>query len=372
MNRHRSEKHDARPRISGDQSRQSGKEGRTNQGDTRTVERAKHSSRVLFTVLLAASSVACVGADVEDPTTSTSSTVVTTTTSEPSTTTSIATTTTTTSPFEELSAGALITPNGVVVPIVDRGATGYIVRTPCGNTATIGNGEPVGHVNVVLDPGHGGPIDSGAVGANGLREADINLKVAKATEQLLIDRGISVILTRTANYAVRIPVRAEIADNLGAEILVSIHHNAPTPEISTAPGTEIFIQSDSERSRRLGGLIWEHVVAELSTLHGVQWHAAPDAGVLMVMNTRGEDSYGMVRIPETVSVLSELAYMSAPSEAEMMATPEYATTASGALADALQTYFQDNDLGSGYVDEPRVFNPLPGISADSCEDPDLG
>ena len=141
---------------------------------------------------------------------------------------------------------------------------------------------------------------------------------------------------------------------------------------STTPGTEIFIQSDSERSRRLGGLIWEHVVAELATIDGVQWHAAPDAGVLMVMNTRGEDSYGMVRIPETVSVLSELAYMSAPSEAEMLATPEYVTIASGALADAVQTYLHDNDLGSGYVDEARVFNPLPGISASSCEDPDLG
>ncbi|HEY6627919.1 MAG TPA: N-acetylmuramoyl-L-alanine amidase [Acidimicrobiia bacterium] len=321
---------------------------------------------------MTATTVSCVGVGVEEPPTSTSLIAVTTTQSDPSTTTSMATTTSTTSPFEELSAGALITPSGVVVAIIDRGATGYIVRTPCGNTATIGNGEPVGKVEVVLDPGHGGPIDSGAVGANGLREADVNLKVAKATERLLKERGIDVVLTRTANYAVRIPVRAQLADDLGAEILVSIHHNAPTPESSTAPGTEIFIQSDSEHSRRLGGLIWEHVVSELSKIQGVQWHAAPDAGVLLVMNSRGEDSYGMVRLPETPSVLAELAYMSAPNEAEMLATSEYTDRASEALADAVQTYLQGTDLGSGYIDEPRVFNPQAGISADNCEDPDLG
>jgi N-acetylmuramoyl-L-alanine amidase len=256
--------------------------------------------------------------------------------------------------------------------VIDCGATGYIVRTPCENTVTIGNGQPVGHVEVVLDPGHGGPIDSGAVGANGLREADINLKVAKATEHLLKERGITVVLSRTANYAVRIPVRAQLADDLGAEILVSIHHNAPTPEASLAPGTEIFIQSDSEHSRRLGGLIWEHVVSELSKIQGVQWHAAPDAGVLLVMNSRGEDSYGMVRLPETDSVLAELAYMSAPNEAEMLATSEYTERASEALADAVQIYLQGTDLGSGYIDEARIFNPQAGISADNCEDPDLG
>jgi N-acetylmuramoyl-L-alanine amidase len=334
--------------------------------------RSAHVWITVAVVVALTASCANAGAGNDGTSTSVTASVVASTVAAQPTTSSTAATTSTTSPFEELAAGALITPSGVVVPIVDRGATGFVVLTPCQNTATIGNGDPVGHVEVVLDPGHGGPVDSGAVGANGLREADVNLEVAKATEKLLAERGISVILTRTANYALRIPVRSQIADGLGAEVLVSIHHNAPTPETSTRPGTEIFIQSDSERSRRLGGLIWEHVVDELSGIEGVQWHAAPDAGVIRVMNSRGEDAYGMVRIPETVSVLAELAYMSTPSEADMLATPEYVATAGKALADAIQEYLQGTDLGAGYVDEPRVFNPLPGVSADNCEDPDLG
>ena len=247
-----------------------------------------------------------------------------------------------------------------------------MVRTPCGNTATIGNGEPVGAVRVVLDPGHGGDVDSGAVGSNGLREADINLTVARAAEEELLARDIPVVLTRTGDYAIRIGSRAQLADDLGAEIMVSIHHNAPTPGPSPTPGTEIFIQSDSERSRRLGGLIWEHVVDGLSGVDDVDWSAAPDAGVLRVLNPEGEDAYGMVRLPQTVSVLSELAYISSSSEAEMLATDEYVEIAAESLAGAIETYFEENDLGSGYVLEPRVFRPQRGISEDACEDPDLG
>ena len=305
------------------------------------------------------------------PTISTRNEVTTTTTLAAATST-LTPETTTTSAFNELAAGALITPNGVVVAILDRANTGFIVRTPCDNTATVGNGEPVGPVRVILDPGHGGSVDSGAVGANGLREADINLTVALAAERLLVERGIPAILTRTADYPVRIGVRAQLADDLGAEILVSIHHNAPTAGPSLTPGTEIFIQSDSERSRRLGGLIWENVVDGIGEIDDVEWVAAPDAGVLRVLNPEGEDAYGMVRLPETVALLAELAYISNSSEAEMLATDEYVEVAATSLADAVEAYFEETDLGSGYVLEPRVFRPQRGISEDACVDPDLG
>ena len=374
MYRHRREKHDARLWIPGDESDQTRETSSPDQGNPRTVERAKHGARVVMALTVLSMSAACLDTtgDVVGSTSPTTLALATTTTSPITTTSSMVETATTASAFQELAAGALITPTGVVVAILDRGNTGFIVRTPCDNTATVGNGEPVGQVAVVLDPGHGGPIDSGAVGSNGLREADANLTLALATERLLVERGISVILTRTADYAVRIGVRSQLADDLGAQIMVSIHHNAPTPGPSTAPGTEIFVQSDSERSRRLGGLIWERVVDALSGIEDVEWSAAPDSGVLQVINSSGEDAYGMVRLPETVSVLAELAYVSSPSEAEMIATPEYIEIASTALADAIEAYLEANDLGAGYVDEPRFFNPLPGISAGSCEDPTLG
>jgi N-acetylmuramoyl-L-alanine amidase len=323
-------------------------------------------------VAIAALVAACAGSGVGVGTTTSAADQAPTSSIGNGATTTMQAITTTTGAFDDAAVGALITPSGVIVAVIEKVATGYLVRTPCGDTATISGGEPVGPVRVVLDPGHGGEVDSGAVGSNGLREADLNLTVAQATQQELEARGIPTLLTRTKDYATRIGTRAQLADHLGAEILVSIHHNAPTPGASTSPGTEIFIQSDSERSRRLGGLIWEHVVDGLTDIDGIQWSAAPDAGVLRVLNPEGEDAYGMVRLPETVSVLSELAYISSSAEAEMLATDEYVEIAAASVGDAIETYFEETDLGSGYVLEPRVFRPQRGISEDACEDPDLG
>jgi N-acetylmuramoyl-L-alanine amidase len=296
------------------------------------------------------------------------------TTTLPAPTTSLLTTTTTTedpdTASEEMAADGLVTPTGVVVAVLEETANGYLVRTPCGNEEVVSGGTPIARVSVVLDPGHGGEIDTGAVGANGLIEKNLNLSLAQALEAKLIVRGVSVILTRTGHYASILGTRTALADHLGADLLLSVHHNAPTPGPSSQPGTEVFIQHDSAESRRLGGLVWQHVVQALSQFD-ISWSAAPDAGVLSVLSTRGNDAYGINRSPDTPSVLAELGYLSNPVEAELFATDEYVEAAAEALADAVGTYLNTDDPGSGFVAEPRVFNPQPGIGGSACVDPDL-
>jgi N-acetylmuramoyl-L-alanine amidase len=305
------------------------------------------------------------GADVTAaPTTSTSSTSTTTTTTVPTTTT------TEPAPTVPEVTRALVTPTGVVVSVVEETTTGYLVTTPCGNEATVQDGTRLGTTQVVIDPGHGGEVDTGAVGANGLMEKHLNLEVSQALEADLIVRGIGVVLTRTADYASRLGARAGLADRVNADLLISVHHNAPTPGPSPRPGTEVFIQSTSEASRRLGGLVWGRVMAALSDFE-VEWTAAPDAGVLTVLSTRGNDAYGMISGPRTVSVLAELGYISNPAEAELFATLEYVEAVSDALADAIENYLTTEATGAGFVAEPRVFNPQPGIGGSLCVDPVL-
>lgn len=372
------EEHQSHHRIPGDDAGNGGHDGETDQSHPDTVERAEHVSRisrfralasvdmrrisVAMLVVVAACSNGAAGATSTAPTTSPSTT---TTTTVPTTTTTQATTTTV--PEE---ARALVTPTGVVVAVLEETTAGYRVTTPCGNEATVSDGTPVGETTVVLDPGHGGEVDTGAVGANGLMEKNLNLDVADALQADLVVRGIPVLLTRTADYATRLGVRADLADRVGAVLLLSIHHNAPTPGPSPTPGTEIFIQSDSEDSRRLGGLIYTRVKAALSEFD-VDWTAAPDAGVLTVLSTRGNDAYGMLRGPNTVSVLAEIAYISNPAEAEFLATFDYLEAVSDALADAIERYLTTEATGAGYIAEPRVFNPQPGIGSSLCVDPRL-
>jgi N-acetylmuramoyl-L-alanine amidase len=315
---------------------------------------------------------ACSAAGGIDPTL-TSTTVVTTSTATPSTTTTtIPVTATTESPAPSVpdKALALVTPTGVVVSVLEETAAGYLVTTPCGNEAPVREGTPIGRTAVVIDPGHGGEVDTGAVGSNGLMEKHLNLEVSQALQAKLIVRGVDVLLTRTADYATRLGVRAGLGDQVRADLIVSVHHNAPTPGPSPSPGTEVFVQSTSDDSRRLGGLVWRHVVEALSDFE-VEWSAAPDAGVLSVLSTRGNDAYGMIRTPRTVSVLAELGYISSPPEAELFATNQYVEAVSDALADAVEAYLGTDAPGAGFVAAPRVFNPQPGIGGSLCVDPVL-
>lgn len=254
--------------------------------------------------------------------------------------------------------------------VIDQSVGGFLVMTPCGFEAEVTGGEALGPTTVVLDPGHGGPVDTGAIGQNGVPEKQVNLDVAERAAGFLTERGIDVVLTRTSDYTSPLFVRANLADTLGASLMVSIHHNAPTPGPSELPGVEIFIQHDSDESARLGGLLWEHTRRALDTFD-VPWTAAPDAGVMTVINSRGADAYGIIRHPETPTALVELGYMSNPPEAELFATPVYHRVAGLALAEAIEEYLETDSPGSGFV-EGRVFNPRPGVGQDVCTDPDLG
>lgn len=268
------------------------------------------------------------------------------------------------------STGGVVTATGVPVIHLARTADGDVITTPCGAVATVRGATPITGARVALDPGHGGPIDTGAVGANGLVERDLNLDVATEAATLLAERGIGAALTRTADYAVLLPVRAAFADALGVEAMISIHHNAPTPGASPTPGAEVFVQRGSVASAVLGGIVLDEVVDALATFD-IAWSAAPDAGVLLVLNTDGLDAYGMIRRPATPTVLAELGYLSNPAEAELFATDDYVEVAARAIADAAERYLDGGPVGSAVQPEPRVFDPAAAPGADVCEDPPL-
>ncbi|HXV70783.1 MAG TPA: N-acetylmuramoyl-L-alanine amidase [Acidimicrobiia bacterium] len=243
------------------------------------------------------------------------------------------------------------------------------VLTPCGNPETLTTGDPIYEVDVVIDPGHGGPVDTGAVGANGLAEKEINLRVSLATKEILADRGIEAVLTRIADYPIPIRTRAEYARLMGAEALVSIHHNAPAANPSDMPGVEIFVKNDSTESQRLGGLIYASTMAALGQFD-VEWDRAPDAGVMTVLNSRGSDAYGMVRLPEMPSALVELGYIANRAEAELYQTSEYVDVAATSVADAIESFLTTDESGAPMV-EGRIFNPQRGVGRDRCIEPDL-
>ena len=255
---------------------------------------------------------------------------------------------------------AVVTPRGIPVEVLGLTEAGYSVRGPCGGVVEVSTGVPIESVRVVIDPGHGGRWDTGAVGPNGLAESDLNLTLSRAVLDELAGRGITATTTRTGDYPVVLSVRGSFAEALRADALVSIHHNAPTWSRRETPGSEVYVQSATAHharadSARLGGLLYQEITTALATFDGIAWSGLPSAGVMRVLNSRGDDSYGMIRRPSVPTALVEYGYLSNPSEAELFATSEYIRVAAAATADAIEAYLNSDRLGAELA-EPRWFN----------------
>lgn len=231
------------------------------------------------------------------------------------------------------------------------------------------DGLPIRDPVVMLDPGHGGPVDTGAVAPTGLSEKEINLRVARATRDLLEEAGISTVLSRVGDYPIPIRTRVEYAHLMQVEALVSIHHNAPVASASEIPGVEVFVQAGSSESQRLGGLLYDEALSSLEPFD-IDWDRAADAGVMTVINSSGDDAYGMVRLPEIPSALVELGYIANRAEAELFQRPEYVTAAARSIALAVESFLTSDREGAGMA-EGRTFNPSPGVGPDQCIEPDL-
>ncbi len=82
-----------------------------------------------------------------------------------------------------------------------------------------------GKVLVMLDPGHGGR-DPGAINADGLKEVDVIMPIAKRVADILARQGVAVKMTRTTDEYVGLDERVAISRDAGASLFVSIHANS--------------------------------------------------------------------------------------------------------------------------------------------------
>lgn len=302
--------------------------------------------------------------------TTTTSTGATTAPAAPSTPTP--STTASTLPVVEAGgpAAAAVSPAGVVVPVIARGPGTWTVRTPCGATATLARGTPVTSATIVVDPGHGGEYDPGAMSPGGLHEAVVNLEVSRYAAAALQAAGVSVLLTRTADYDMTISPRTEIARAVAPKAFVSVHHNAEPDGPHAGPGSETYYQIASPDSKRLAGILYEEIVKALSA-YKVAWMGDTDAGAKYRRGQNG-DYYAVLRQPgKVVSVLTESAFISNPPEADLLARPDVQQAEGQALARGILRWMTTEDPGSGYTEPYPRTEPPPGPPGPPCRDPAL-
>lgn len=121
----------------------------------------------------------------------------------------------------------------ILYPIIGAFLLALFFQAP----ASAGNDN---RFTLVIDAGHGGH-DPGAIGRN-VKEKNINLKVAlklgRLVEQNLPD--VRVVYTRDRDVFIPLHRRAEIANNVKADLFVSIHTNSLASRNSRVSGAETY------------------------------------------------------------------------------------------------------------------------------------
>src|SRR5438874_3231012 len=108
---------------------------------------------------------------------------------------------------------------------------------------------------IAIDPGHGGAY-RGAIGVNGLTEAEVNLSVALELERLLVAHGAKVQMTRREDRDFRGPSDSTLRGDLGArtrianafapDLFLSIHHNADPGGLHDKNETQTYYKLGDE------------------------------------------------------------------------------------------------------------------------------
>lgn len=187
---------------------------------------------------------------------------------------------------------------------------------------------------IVLDPGHGtdpqGP-DPGAIGPTGVKEKDVNLAIALKLAQLLRAEGAQVYLTREGESTpLSLAEPAYYANNLGAEVFISIHSNASLNPAVGGTSTYIYaprgtaLEGQREERLRLVRCIQESLVAALGRRN---------IGVL-------EANFSVLRNTRMPSVLVEVAFISNPEEEKLLNDPAFQAKAAAGILEGLRKYFQ--------------------------------
>jgi N-acetylmuramoyl-L-alanine amidase len=189
---------------------------------------------------------------------------------------------------------------------------------------------------IVLDPGHaviqpGGWLDPGALGfKTKLKEKDVNLPIALKLKSLLEAAGAKVVLTHTGSTELSLAQRAEIANNLQADIFVSIHANSSVKAGISGHSTYFYAPYNNEvlfaqryERQKLATLVQKEMV---------KMGGRKDIGVL-------EANFAVLRETRVPSILVETAFLSDPTEETLLAQDWYRQKLAEGIFNGIKAYF---------------------------------
>ena len=180
---------------------------------------------------------------------------------------------------------------------------------------------PNGRVVVTIDPGHGGR-DPGAVGIGGLQEKQVIFPISLRVAELLESQGVVVVMTRREDVAVDLQTRADIANQAGSNLFVSIHANSISLSRPDVNGIESYYASES--GRRLAATLQASMLAATG------------------MRDRGvkQARFYVLRQTTMPAALVETGFVTGAQDAPRLADPAWRETMAQAIARGILQYLQ--------------------------------
>ncbi len=224
-----------------------------------------------------------------------------------------------------------------------------------------------GTLRIVVDAGHGGK-DPGAVGPNRLYEKDVVLKLAKKlASHLRSSLGCEVLLTRDRDVYIPLRQRTAYANEVDADLFISIHANASTNK--KIFGIETFYLNFSKNDKAIAVAARENgmSIKEMGDLELILFDMMANAKInessrlatdiqtslVTSLSKRYSDVKDMgvrqgpfhVLLGATMpSVLVEVAFISNKMEAKRLNSSVYRERAAEAIASGVKKYLRSQNL----------------------------
>lgn len=194
---------------------------------------------------------------------------------------------------------------------------------------TISKPVPLGPL-VVIDPGHGGKDDGCSDQVEDVDEKVLTLKTAGYLETYLRRAGYRVYMTRSRDLFVSLEERAALANDVDADIFVSVHFNAA--ESKKAKGIEIFYYDDEIDSVRRDE---SKLLAEDVLRHTIAFTGRKSRGVKTA-------SFRVIRKTHMPAILVEGGFLTNPEEAALCQKEEYINSLAYGIARGIDEFMKQS------------------------------
>jgi N-acetylmuramoyl-L-alanine amidase len=218
---------------------------------------------------------------------------------------------------------------------------------------------------VIIDPGHGGH-DTGTIGADGTKEKDVALAIAKKLRTVLTEQGLEVVLTRETDRFVRLEERARLANVGRGDLFISVHCNSlPQRHIRGIETYTLNLASDRYAIRlaarenatsEKGMSDLQFLLADLATRANTEESArlATQVQSGLVSALRSKDAkirdlgtkealFYVLLGTKMPAILVETGFLSNPDEEKRLSSPGYQEDVARAIASGVQGFLGNRD-----------------------------